>query len=325
VPARREDFFADLISFVVNYDDLNIQMPLSQPNEGDQLFGFDAQKLFSEPQGWMGLFQVSDTKNLLTECLHLIQASKRITKNFQLATATGETRLANVEFILEENGKVIRINLKPPEIKATQHRQLEKIESLELILMDSSALPVDPNAFLQGVTDAAKAAGIRVPPNGVQLIVIESEAKKVPFEKLVHSRAIGLLQKPIEMRRLLFLVSVTVQSPFSMYGTDNLNLKTDRIIGKMARDAKLVELGEFGCSFQSDHKLKPGTLLYLFQSIFANAPDQNLCVRVYHSEEDSAEPGKFINSVVYFGITDAFLKYTRSYIRETYASKKSKE
>jgi hypothetical protein len=127
------------------------------------------------------------------------------------------------------------------------------------------------------------------------------------------------------MRRFLFLMAQAISNPFSVYTFENIGWKTDHIPAKIAREARLTELAEFGATLRSEQPLKPGTMIYLFRDIYQNAPDQNLCVRVYFSEEDSAEKGTYLNSVVYFGITDTFLKFTRSYIRETYASKKAKE
>jgi hypothetical protein len=87
----------------------------------------------------------------------------------------------------------------------------------------------------------------------------------------------------------------------------------------------MVVVSEFGATLKMPNSLKPGSMLYLFGSIFQNAPDGNLCCRVYHTEEDEADKGQYRNSLVFFGISDSFLKFTRSYIRDAYAAKKSKE
>jgi hypothetical protein len=324
-PSARADFFSDVVSFIISADSLNLQMPLSVPSEGDRILGFEATVLFATGQGWMDLF-AGDARNLLTECLHLIHAARRIQKNMDLKTADQSMRAVAVEMILEDNSSAIRFNIRPPEMRVTGNLgQLQKIDSLEAVIIDYSLLPEDPNSLVNGLKLACTEAGIKTLPEGPRVIVTAAEGATVNFELLSKSNIYAFIYKPLEIRRFLFLVAHAVSNPFTVYTFENIGWKHDQISAKIARKAQLTELAEFGAVIRSEQPLKPGTMIYLFRDIYQNAPDQNLCVRVYHSEEDSSEKGTYLNSVIYFGITDTFLKFTRSYIRETYASKKAKE
>ncbi len=325
VTATNEDFFVEIVSFLVGANDLAMQMPITVPGDEDRLLGHVAKTIFGSSQGWLDLF-TSDGRNLLTECLHLVQSTKRINKNMDLKTPEGKPRTVAVELILEEGNGVVRINLRPPDLRSLATAgQLQKIESLDVVIADSSLVPEDPTALIAGLKKACDEANIRTGPNGPRLIVMGEEDRRIDFEKLSRSSAFGFVYKPIEIRRLLFLVGQALETPFTIYRFDNIGWKKDVISAKIARDAKITEISEFGAIVLSEQPLKPGTMLYLFRSIYQNAPDQNLCVRVYFSEEDSSTKGSYLNSIIYFGITDAFLKYIRAYIRETYASKKAKE
>lgn len=327
IPARPEDFFSEMISILIDLASLNIQMPLTPANEADLFLGIDAKKMFDDPQGWLRVFD-GDARNLLTECLHLVTSTRRISKNFEVKNAAGELRTINVEFLLEENNRHVRINFKPPDLKLlNKSGHISRIESLDCIVIDYALLPEDIDAFIASLTNAATAANISTPPGGPRIIVLVSESQNPKFNKIFASKVFAMLYKPIEIRRILYLASIAIDTPFTVYSFDNIGWKSDAISAKIARPAQLVELSEFGATIRTEQPLKPGTMIYLFKSIFTHAPDQNLCVRVYASEEDTESEGAdnfYLNHVVYFGITDAFLKYTRSYIRETYATSKAK-
>lgn len=323
--AQAEDFYAEMVSLLIGTFDMNIQMPLTPPTEEDRFLGHEIHKIFSEPQGWLLLFE-GDARNLLTECLHLVLETKRINKIFEIKNAAGELRSVNVEFVSEDNGQNVRINFSLPDTKLLNRQaQTQKLESLECLIIDHALLPEDINAFLKGLKEGVARAGLRAPKDGPRVIVTATEKQKVDFDKLYNSDIFGFVYKPLEIRRVLFLAAQAMDTPFSVYAFENIGWKADIIPAKIARPATMVELSEFGATIKTQQPLKPGTMLYLFKSIFINSHDQNLCVRVYHSEENSTEEGTYLNSVVYFGITDAFLKFTRSYIREKYASQKAQE
>ncbi len=325
-PSVPQDFYADIVGLLIGLD-LNLQMPITAPEEGQLLLGHDAVKLFSTPQGWLDVF-AGDTRNQLTEIMYLIPHSKRVRKNMDLASADGVRRTVAAEFILEETSGLIRINLRAPDIKmlSNSRSHLESIQSLEVIVIDQALLPDNVPSFLTGLRDALKEANISCPADGPKIIVTAAESRQDDVSKLLNEPAVAALTfKPAEMRRLLYVAAHLMRNPFTIYRFDNVPWKNDHIHAKIGRECDLVELSEFGCVIQSNQPLKPGSMFYLFRSIYVNAPDQNLCVRIYHSQESESEKGTYLNSALYFGITDAFLKFTRSFIRETYASKKAKE
>ena len=245
-----------------------------------------------------------------------------------LTAADGVRRSVAAEFILEETSGLIRINLSAPDMKHLNglRKTLDTIHSLDVIIIDYALLPDNIPSFMTGLKDALKEAGITFPTDGPKIIVTAPESQLSNLSRLLNEPDVSaLVFKPIEMRRILYLTAYLINTPHTIYRFDNVPWKTDHIAAKIGRECVLLELSEFGCVIQSNQPLKPGSMFYLFRSIFINAPDQNLCVRIYHSQENDSEKGTYLNSALYFGITDAFLKFTRSYIRETYASKKAKE
>ncbi|MEQ1665852.1 MAG: hypothetical protein ABL927_10790, partial [Bdellovibrionales bacterium] len=326
-PATLSEVFSEEVTVVINVSTLNLEMILTAPAENDTFLGFDATKLFSKSQDWLSLFD-ENAKELFLERTHLMHTIRRTEMKFDLKHADGKPRSLQLVFTPEDQSNNVRVsfNILKPKQNQLKH-QITKLESLECLVIDYNLLSKDVDAFLTSLNSLAEKSHLRIPKEGVRVIVMVSETQKINFELLYKSKIFGLLFKPIEIRRLLYLASLAIETPFSIYTFENIGWKTDNITAKIASNVSLVEMSEFGATLRSKQKLKPGTLLYLFNSIFANAPDQNLCARVYASEEDeeSEEQGFYFNHVIYFGITDTFLKYVRAYIRDTYASNKNKE
>lgn len=321
LPAESENFYSPQLAFLVGVGDMNLQMVLTPPNPEDKLFGFDAASLFATAQGWFELFKTETSRNLVQEAVFLIQGHNRIRRNIEVTSQGGETRTAAVEFILEENRNNVRINMGPP--AATEAKSVERIQFLDAILIDRKCISGEVDAFINGLRDGATIAGMKCPADGPKVILMGEEQKNPDTQKLLKSKATALVFKPLEVKRICYALSSSLDVPFTLYRFDNIGWKQDTVVAKLARDAQMVELSEFGATISMNQKLKIGSMFYMFKSIFQNAPDSNLCCRVYHSGPSETE-GLFLNYVSYFGITDAFLKYTRSYIRETYADKKSK-
>ena len=322
-PATADDLYSPIISFLVGAGDLNLQMCLTPPDSEQKLFGFDANQVFNSPQGWFDLFQNETSRNLINEAIYLAQTQQRLKRTIDLTTAENKLKSAIVELVLEENKKIVRLNISAP--AKVEMKSFEKIKELDAIVIDRKAITGDVENFINSIKETLKKEGVQTSSKGLQVIILSEELAVEETEDLLKKSISALIFKPLEVKRICYALSTALDAPFTMHNFDNVGWKGDIIPAKLAREAEMIELSEFGATLRMNQKLRVGTMFYLFRSIFKNAPDSNLCCRVYHSAEEDSEDGKFINYVSYFGITDAFLKFTRNYIRETYAGNKAKE
>ena len=322
-PAAAEDFYDERVSFLVGIHDHNFQMALNAPEEGQTLMGHDAQELFSMGEKWMDLFDNHYSRELLTETLFILPSVRRLKKAFELSAPDGDRKMANVEMVLEENDQIIRVTLSVPESFGSEKKAMS-LDSLEAIIIDESLLPQDIEAFLTAINTAIEDKNMVTPAGGPRIIVTAKELTESRLNNLIEKPFFGAVLKPLETRRVLFLATEALRTPYCMYSFENIGWKEEKLQGRLAKQAKLVQMSEFGATLKMPYKLRTGSMIYLFGSIYDNAPERNMCCRVYHTEE-SGEEGQFYNYVIYFGITDAFLKFTRSFIRESYVSKKRGE
>ncbi|MEK6553806.1 MAG: hypothetical protein AABZ31_01085 [Bdellovibrionota bacterium] len=322
-PALASDFYTPVLSFLVGLADLNLQMCLSPPDGEQKLLGHDANQVFATPQGWFDLFKNETSRSLINESIYLVQSQPRLKRTVDITNAEGQLRSVQLELVLEENKKTVRINMSAP--AKTELKSFVKLKSLDALVIERRALTSDIPAFINSLREALKKESIQTPPNGPKIILVSDEMVVEEIEGLLNSQIDGLVFKPIEVKRVCYALSNLLNIPFTLHNFNNVGWKSDHIPAKLAREAEMTQLSEFGATLKMSQKLRVGTMIYLFRGIFKNAPDSNLCCRVYGSEENESEEGGFLNYVSYFGITDAFLKFTRSYIRETYAGNKAKE
>ena len=320
-PAKLNDLYEERVSFLVGINDHSFQMALNPPEEGQTIMGFDAQEIFSQGEKWMDLFDNHYSRELLTETLFILPSARRLKKAFELNTPEGERRMMNVEMVLEENDQIIRIGMSVPD-KYVSEKKAVALETLDAIIIDHSLLPRDLDSFFNALNASTEAKGINTPAGGPKVIVTAKELTNDRMNQLMDKPFFGAVLKPLETRKLLFLTTLAIQTPYSMYSFENIGWKEEKLHGRLAKPGEIVELSEFGTTVKLSHKLRVGSIIYLFGSIYENAPQRNMCCRVYHTEEVDGEPGYYYNHVIYFGITDAFLKFTRAYIRETYVSLK---
>lgn len=321
-PALPEHFYSPQLAFLIGAGDMNLQMALTPPSDEDKLFGHDAKTIFASPQGWFELFQTETSRNLVQEAIYLMQNQNRLRRNIDVTLQSGEVRTATVEFVLEDNKNIIRVNMTAPAV--AEIKAVEKLTVVDAMIIDRKCVSGDVDTFLNNLKESLSKAGVMMPADGPKMILMADEARAInDAPKLMKTKINTLVFKPLEVKRICYALSTALDIPFTIFRFDNVGWKNDLIIAKLAREAHMTELSEFGATIRMNQKLKIGSMFYLFRSIFQNAPDSNLCCRVYHSGP-SDEAGVFDNHVSYFGITDAFLKYTRAYIRETYADNKSK-
>ena len=129
--------------------------------------------------------------------------------------------------------------------------------------------------------------------------------------------------RPVDSKALCSLTSRLANAPFTRFCPDNLGWMSVSWNAYAAKQVKLIEISEFGCTVRTKKPLRVGTTIFLHGFIYKNAPDESLCARLYHYQKDPHEDGDYLCHFLYFGIDDSFLKYTRSWVRENYASKKS--
>lgn len=325
-PAKPEDFFHLPLEFIIDLKQQELKSIEIPANSDAELrfLGWLVNELFAPGNSWKSLLADAGTEAIFKDLLKSLPLRKRVRQNLNLCAAGDELSQVAVEILLEADGESAKVVLTPPEANISNFR-VQPLESLDAILIHSALIPSERDVFFKSVNQAITDKMIRAPLTGPSFFVLAETQEIEKQKEYLDFDFQAVLHKPIDLRHLYSWLSATVKTPFTMYNLSNIGTRAEKIDVKLGAEATLVELSEFGASVKLNRKLKAGSMVYLFGSIFKSAPAGNICCRVYNSEEDNDDKGMFINHLVYFGINERFLKLTRSYIRETYATGKAKE
>ncbi|RME17622.1 MAG: hypothetical protein D6797_02155 [Bdellovibrio sp.] len=328
-PVTKEDLFGDVISWSIDAKSFFFHKLLTVPESAEEMekahvLGHPAEAFFAEPESWKKIFSEKGANEMLHETLHNILAVPRLTKCFELKDAEGNLKITLVEFQLLEDKQHIQITLREPteEDIREAYEQIE-VKTIDLLIIDYSFLPEDPavlDKWYDNLCEEIINQGLSSAP--MPLIVIAQETQDFDILSLSKNYIFSFIFKPVYTRRLLFDISTALNLQYTLYNFDNIGWKETSLETYIAKKAKLEKISEFGAQIFTDKPIKIGSPIYIHGSIFENAPGQNLCARPINNREAEGDQKGYHCFLLYFGIDEMFLKFTRNWIRERYAASK---
>lgn len=293
--------------------------PASEP----ALIGFEFKNWKVDETEWLSFFGDGVNKETFDEKIEELRKGKKSTQTlFILKTPTGN--LAGLFINLSRKGDAVLLKLNPcqfDELKAHLGRQT-RLSSIDLLIIDSQFIPKTVESWITGLQELARKHGLLSSGREFSVIIMQSEFENRSYQDFADTRIRGLVKKPCEAKPLLTLIGLATRNPYSLYHFFNMNWLEVSLSVQVAREAMMVKLSEYGVSLKYPRPIQPGTFLFLRKSIFDNAPRKNLCARFYSCTEDPNEKGQYLCHLIYIGINDSFLKFARSWFRETYAISK---
>lgn len=332
-PISQRDLFRDEVKWLINGETKNMIQALTPYSGAEKLVGHEVKEVLEGPQNWMKLFQNNDSKELINEGIHSIHKGGRVIKQLHLTTPDGSEKLARIEFSKEFGSENLKVTLTVPPAEHSPIHEEHEIDHIDAIIIDNSFIPQAVQEWIIGLNNQALKTYPKTQDHPIRLIVMAEESPNVNFKHFLDTPVQTVLFKPLENKRVLYHVTNAINSEYCIYNKKNIGWYERTLICYIAKEALLVEIAEYGCAIKLAKPLTTQTPIYLHEFIFENAPDGNLCAKVlYVQKADTAEnpdkestiEGDSLCYLLFFGINDAFLKFTRSWIRESYAQKKEK-
>lgn len=320
--ATSEELLGGTISwtlFAHNKEIFSLDTPLK---DEDICLGHKTSDLFKEPFGWMKLFQTNDSKELLNEMFQVIETKQTTSNEIDLSHQDETLRRVTVKLkFISDFEKKIQVDITiPPAVVSNEKNQIEVIDAM---IISNTLIPHDYSTWYNGLIERAKESQLLPGNSKIKIILMGDESPKLSDKLYKDSPVDGILFKPIENRRLQFLLSSVVDSPLTQYNFENIYWSPSNISVYVAKESHLEVLSEFGVTLRFNHKLTPGINLHLHGNLFDHNHSKVVSLRLYHTEESESTKGEFSCSFIYFGIDDAFLKFIRKWIRTNYAQKKA--
>lgn len=318
-PARAADFPASEVKFTISKEEWEVTVPPADLKATDELLGHNIPELFAKPDGWQAMFQDLYHANILSETLRAAELEKMLRTNIEAQSVDGSSLIIAMEIVVE--GENLAITLKPPVAQQEHGKYRNPLERIDMMFINSHLIPRDVEGWLERFEEKFKENRLG---KSLPKIVVMADSEETALSPL---RCMGLpfygyIEYPVNMHQVAFTCATGIHSKFSRYTIENLNYADIRLPVYLAKHAMLEGLSEFGSSVVMSQPIADGALLYLHGSIFENAPGGHLCARFYLSEPHPENKDKYRCHFLYYAIDDAFLKYTRNFIREQYTSGK---
>jgi hypothetical protein len=320
VPGTRDDLYAPAVAFCVNLTTQKITEVITKPGPKDALIGHNAQAMFNRPTGWQTPFNHADAKALLEEAFTLAKAGQRFSQNIIVQDANSVLKILQITVTQNKDKETGKIELGLPEVK--KREEAKKISALDLLIVNQALVPDNIDDWKQRIREVCTKNGVTVPENDLPVLIIADEKTGAGPKKYRYQRIFGMIYKPLKSRAVCYQVSTGLNWPYTKFNHANVPPVKCVIPAHVAIESKLSTIGEFGGAFSHAKAFSAGTVVYLHESIFTNAPDGYLCARIYFAEPDPKDKQRFLCYLNYFGISDQFLKFIRNWIRKDFAGKK---
>lgn len=324
-PTSEADFNGPSVHFFINSETKSIEAPLPPENLEEKILGHLSVKLLSLSNAWQSLLlPLDDDKAIFEESLQATLKGRKIHKTFIVSDGMMEPRLIHMSLEKSPQDGLVKVTLSPADAKVLYEKRIMEapIETVDLMVIDSHFVPEDPSSWIEGLTMLCKKSQRLPPDNELKILVIGADEKELDPRAYDHPQIKAVLQSPIDMRTFFLILSICTDNRFTLYNFANISWLDNRITVQIAKPVTIVKLSEFGGTLGSHGPIAHGTFLFLRGSIFDQAPNRNLCARFYANEKAEEGDYPFLCHLIYFGINEGFMKYARSYFRETYAASK---
>lgn len=314
------------VMFFVNKDTLHIEAPMPpDENDTDMILGHRAAKLLALNNEWVSLlFPMKAEQEALEEAIGAAAKGRTINKTFVVFNGSMETQLVYFNITRSNADESIKIDITPADAKTLKDKILLEapIGTLDALLIDSLFIPEDKESWIEGLTHQCQMNNLLPPDKQLKIIVLGSEDSELSAPDFDFPNFRTVILAPFDTRALLLNISVATKNNYCIYNFENMSWLEARMVVQIAKPVTLLKISEFGGSVASNSIIANGTFLFLRGDIFDNAPRRNLCARFYASEAVEDGPYKYQCHMLYFGINESFMKFARSWFRETYAASK---
>lgn len=305
----------------------NVKRLSITPTEEDLFLGYKAADLLRVgAEDWWRPFKSEQNENVFTEAVELIKDKKSVKKIMSVTSATNETVAIKVEMTPDtEDSIAIAVDPMPADEYALYAAEGPKIQNIDALVIDTAFIPKDFMAWIEFLKNSMLQKNFIKRPEDLKILLISEREDRLEREWLDSPHVVGFIIKPLETRTMNFLLSEALKAQMTIYRFENIGWAKTATNAHMSREIQLEALSEFGATLRSSSPFRPGSVFFLRKLIYDNAPNQCLSARVYFCEEHPSEKDQFQISITYYGINDGFLKFARTWIRDTYAASKSKE
>ncbi len=328
-PAEQPVAFAsDLYIFNINHADEII----SVINKTVSFFDQTSQQMASQPKKWLQFVHPDDLDELL-EFLNYIKSNDKGNIFIRLRGPYGSLHYIKLEAEDLKGAKPLQMKIQMSEMKGVEGYKIwqagrpdamaiDKSVELDSILIDASGITQTVESWATHVKSFLESVKILAPEKKISVIALLPEkaiGKLEDFKKTFFSDVIVM---PLDRKHLIEKVNFHVTGLCTDQGVMTPGFDAVNEDVKLAQEVKMEMASEFGVSIRTNQPIKEGVFLRLFSPLFLDENYDGILARSYSAKVDEKNKSEYHNTFSFYGISDAFLKHIRKWIRETHIAQK---
>lgn len=213
------------------------------------------------------------------------------------------------------------------EKNAGHSRQAEKkIEPADLmydaIYIDVNLIRGDLQPWYDGLTEAYLKAGVINPGGPMPKIILLADEKAKTRPDAYRNKIVSdFLYKPLDRKVLSFKAKIAVNELIPRKEQETTPFVRAEMNAKLAKDAMMEELSEYGLSIAHKTPFKRGAMVRFFSPLLS-ADAEGVLARCAYCEQKEEKEISYTCNFMFFGTPDENLKRIRTWIREDYVQRK---
>lgn len=326
------------ITFTIDAEDHILKTIETSTGPSDQIFGRHKQEWIMRPQTWLADLDESD-KEELKEMYAFTLSGGKGRALFKLIDAQRNVYFMEALATLassKDAGRSGTIRVELHDMDETQWKVANKGSLVDesaivnpadfrydVIFIDANLIRTDElQAWIDGIHEAFLKAGIFVRGEKFPRIVVMAHEKSTVRPEAYRLKGIAdFVYKPLDRKMVSHKVK-TVVDEFIARGEPDVPHFVEQVIdAKLAKDAQMVEVSEYGLSISHPTPFKNGTMIRFFSSQIGGGAN-GVIARCSHCEKTNDKIPSYICHFTFFGVSDDVLKRIRTWIREDYVQKK---
>ncbi len=228
----------------------------------------------------------------------------------------------------EDDDAQIRVELTQIEkavyVKHAADHMEKKLEPADLlydaIFIDVNLIRGEIKPWFDGLREAYMKAAVLTPGQPMPKILLLADEKSKSSPDAYRTKEVfDYIFKPIDRKSMTYKAKIAVNELIPRKEPEIPPFVRAQIQAKLAKDAVMEELSEYGLSIAHPTPFKTGSMVRFFSPLLGGGVD-GVLGRCTHC--DLKEDKNFLCHFMFFGTSDEILKRIRTWIREDYVHRK---
>ncbi len=321
-------FKADVFIFTINHADemINIQ------NKSTSLFDMNLSQLMAGPKKWLQYIHPDDSEETI-EFLNYLKSNDKGQIFIRMKSPANSIHYIKMEASEMKSANPPQVRIQLSELKGddgfkawTAGRPETGGQSpagdIDAVLIDASGITQTVESWASYVKAFLENTKLISPDRRTPVIALLPEKASNKLEGFKKTFFSDVIITPLERKYLIDKVNFHVHGLYSENGliTPAFDPVNEEV--RVAQEVKMEMASEFGVQIRSNQPIREGIFLRLFSPLFLDENYDGILARSYSAKPDDKNRSEFHNVFSFFGISDAFLKHIRKWIREAHIAQK---